>query len=98
VTSKLTVPNDLRTPTATKDSPTSPQKALRECVEQSLDHYFAVLDGQPTTNLYQLVLQEVEAPLLAAVMRYTSSQCEAAQILGLSRGTLRKKLHQYDLM
>lgn len=98
MTSKLIVHNDLRTAAATKNSPISPQKALRECVEQSLDHYFAVLDGQPTTNLYQLVLQEVEVPLLAAVMRYTGNQCEAAQILGLSRGTLRKKLQHYDLI
>lgn len=78
---------------------THPHKALRECVEQSLDRYFALLDGQPTANLYELVLQEVEAPLLAAVMRYAGdNQSAASHMLGLSRGTLRKKLKQYELL
>ena len=73
--------------------------SLRYCVEQAMADYFHDLDGQHCTDLYQLVLQEVEAPLLAAVMKYTrNNQCKAAEMLNLNRGTLRKKLKQYDLL
>jgi Fis family transcriptional regulator len=75
------------------------QHSLREHVQTALEHYFAQLDGQPATDLYQMVLQEVESPLLEAVMDYTSrNQSKAAEMLGLNRGTLRKKLKQYDLI
>ena len=71
---------------------------LRDCVRQSLERYFAELDGHSTSGLFKLVMAEVEAPLLAVVMRYTdSNQSKAAEILGINRGTLRKKLRQYDL-
>ena len=51
------------------------------------------------TDLYQMVLAEVEAPLLEAVMRYTGdNQSQASEILGLNRGTLRKKLKHYGLL
>ena len=61
--------------------------------------YFHHLDGQDCTNLYQMVLKEVEAPLLEAVMNYTrNNQCKAAEMLNINRGTLRKKLKLYDLL
>ena len=73
--------------------------SLRKHVEDAMAHYFAELDGQPTTDLYQLVLEQVENPLLSAVMAYTGgNQSRAAEMLGLNRGTLRKKLKQYDLL
>ena len=76
----------------------SPQ-TLREYVEQSLTIYFSELDGQYTTNLYALVLQQIEIPLLLCTLRHTQdNQTKAAELLGLSRGTLRKKLKQYDLL
>jgi Fis family transcriptional regulator len=57
------------------------------------------LDGQPTTDLYALVLQQVEMPLLLCTLRHTrDNQSKAAELLGLNRGTLRKKLKQYDLL
>ncbi|SFX66878.1 Fis family transcriptional regulator, factor for inversion stimulation protein [Marinospirillum alkaliphilum DSM 21637] len=74
-------------------------RPLRESVNRALDNYFAQLEGQPVNNLYDLVLSEVEAPLLEAVMRYTeNNQTRASSLLGLNRGTLRKKLKQYDLI
>ena len=74
-------------------------QSLRKCVEHALQIYFEDLDGQPTNGLYDLVLNEVEAPLLEAVMRYTrNNQSKTAEMLGLNRGTLRKKLKQYDLL
>lgn len=73
--------------------------SLREHVEEVMSHYFSELDGQPTTDLYQMVLEQIENPLLTAVMAYTGgNQSRAAEMLGLNRGTLRKKLKQYDLL
>jgi Fis family transcriptional regulator len=72
---------------------------LRDCVESTLSNYFAQLDGAPVTDVYQLVLTEVEAPLLEQVLKYTrNNQTKASELLGLNRGTLRKKLKQYGLL
>ncbi len=71
---------------------------LREQVRESLQHYFRQLDGHHTSDLYQLVIAEVEQPLLETVMNHTGgNQTQAAKLLGISRCTLRKKLAQYDL-
>ncbi len=76
-----------------------PRQTLRECVEQSLTTYFIELEGQSTTDLYALVLQQVEKPLLLCTLRHTQhNQTKAAELLGLNRGTLRKKLKEYDLL
>jgi Fis family transcriptional regulator len=57
------------------------------------------LDGEETTEFYNLVLAEVEEPLLRVVMEYTANnQSRASAMLGLNRGTLRKKLRQYNLL
>ncbi|MEZ0121320.1 MAG: DNA-binding transcriptional regulator Fis [Candidatus Reddybacter sp.] len=73
--------------------------SLRHCVERAMEEYFSHLDGQTCTDLYQLVLQEVEDPLFNAVMKYTrNNQSKASEMLGLNRGTLRKKLKLYDLL
>ena len=73
--------------------------SLRQCVDYALEKYFILLEGNTSTDLYKLVITEVEAPLLEAVMRYTrNNQSKAADMLGLNRGTLRKKLKQYDLL
>jgi Fis family transcriptional regulator len=72
---------------------------LREYVRKVLDNYFSHLDGHKPAQLYDMVLEEVELPLLEAVMKYTrGNQCQAAIVLGLSRGTLRKKLKTYSLL
>lgn len=74
-------------------------KTLKQSVHNSLDAFFDHLDGQPVTNLYDLVLSEIEAPLLDVVMKHAKdNQTKASEILGLNRGTLRKKLKQYDLL
>lgn len=75
------------------------QQTLRDNVERALRNYFAHLDGQEVTDVYQMVLSEVEAPLLETVMEYTrGNQTKASVLLGLNRGTLRKKLKQYGLI
>lgn len=75
------------------------ERSLREHVEATLENYFRQLDGQIVTDVYDMVLQEVEAPLLEAVLRYTrDNQTLASTVLGLNRGTLRKKLKRYGLL
>ena len=75
------------------------QRSLREMVEQSINQYFENLGGHETIDLYDLVLKEVELPLFVAVLKQTkNNQSKASKILGLNRGTLRKKLKQYNLI
>lgn len=75
------------------------REPLSVCVERAVEDYFDDLDGEQATELYKLVLDEVEEPLLRSVMRHAAgNQSRAAEMLGLSRGTLRKKLKQYGLL
>jgi Fis family transcriptional regulator len=68
-------------------------------VSSVLNEYFEQVDPELINGLYDMVLSEVEAPLLEAVMQKArSNQSKAAQMLGLNRGTLRKKLKQYDML
>jgi Fis family transcriptional regulator, factor for inversion stimulation protein len=77
----------------------SDERPLHRCVENALDAYFDALDGETATGLFDLVMAEVERPMLASVMRHVGgNQCRAAEVLGLSRGTLRKKLVQHGLL
>lgn len=72
---------------------------LGQQVAEALRIYFHNLGGQAPSNLYDLVLREVEPPLLERVMHFAEgNQTKAAAILGINRGTLRKKLLRYDLI
>jgi Fis family transcriptional regulator len=72
---------------------------LRENVTEVMRHYFASLKGEEPRHVYDFFLDEIEEPLLSAVMKYTrNNQSEAARILGLSRGTLRAKLKKYGML
>ncbi|HDZ15853.1 MAG TPA: DNA-binding transcriptional regulator Fis [Methylophaga aminisulfidivorans] len=71
---------------------------LNECVTRAIADYFQQLEGHPAANLYEMLMTEVEVPLLKATLEHTSgNQSRAAEILGINRGTLRKKLKQYGL-
>ncbi|OOF43193.1 MULTISPECIES: DNA-binding transcriptional regulator Fis [Rodentibacter] len=73
-------------------------KPLRDSVKQALRNYLSQLDGQDVNDLYELVLSEVEHPMLDMVMQYTrGNQTRAANMLGINRGTLRKKLKKYGM-
>jgi len=77
---------------------TESQTSLHDSVVNALNDYFDHLDGHPGGNLYQMVLQEIEHPLLARVMQHVNgNQSKASVLLGLNRGTLRKKLKMYGL-
>lgn len=84
-----------------KAQPNSPERRktpLRDAVLVALETYFKNLDGDHPCELYQMVLSEIEPPLLQTVMNYScGNQSKAAEILGMNRGTLRKKLGQYGL-
>lgn len=71
---------------------------LKQCVETELQRYFELLDGQKPCDLYKMVIGETELALLDMVLRKTDgNQTRSAEYLGISRGTLRKKLKQYEL-
>ncbi|PPC91827.1 MAG: Fis family transcriptional regulator [Methylobacter sp.] len=67
-------------------------------VKIAVEHYFSQLKDHEITNLYDLVINEVEKPLLEATLEHSGyNQSKAAKTLGLSRSTLRKKLDQYGI-
>jgi Fis family transcriptional regulator len=71
---------------------------LRNHAERALSDYFTSLNGHRPAHLYDLVLREVEEPLFRVVLDYAEgNQSRAADILGINRGTLRKKLKQFGL-
>jgi Fis family transcriptional regulator len=92
---KLAVDSNLTTNPQANQAAT---QSLRSCAENALKNYFSQLGDMPATNLYDFVLAEIEVPLLEVVLNQTKgNQTQAAQLLGISRGTLRKKLKQYHL-
>ncbi|WP_139557308.1 helix-turn-helix domain-containing protein [Methylotetracoccus oryzae] len=67
-------------------------------VRIAVDHYLRALNGSAPNGLYEMVLQEIERPLLEVVLEHCGhNQSKAAQVLGLSRSTLRKKMAQHGL-
>ena len=71
---------------------------LSLCVSRSLKQYLQDLDGQEPSDLYDLVIGQVEKPLLEIAMRHAdNNQSRAAMMLGINRNTLRKKLRDHDL-
>ena len=88
-------------PIAAQDNTPSAQQenTLRAEVERSLSRYFENIEDEPVTDLHHMVISEVEAPLIEAVMGYCGhNQSKASIMLGLNRGTLRTKLKLYGLL
>ena len=72
---------------------------LSECVRNALRFYLRNLDGYEVSDLHQMVILEVERPLLETVLEYTQgNQTRAARLLGMSRSTLRKKIEQHGIV
>lgn len=89
--------HSLKTPERPVD--VSAECTLRSIVADVIRHYFVSLKGEEPCNIYEFFLDEIEEPLLKAVMKYTrDNQSEAARILGLSRGTLRTKLKKFGML
>ena len=66
---------------------------LSACVRKMMKQYFYDLDGEGATDIYDMVVANVEKPLLEVVLHHAEgNQTRAAELLGLNRNTLRKKL------
>ena len=82
----------------TRDQSAGPPP-LRDSAAEAIAHFLSTLDGEACSDLYDMVLHQVEEPLLRAVMEYSQqNQSHASAMLGLNRGTLRKKLRQHGLL
>jgi Fis family transcriptional regulator len=72
---------------------------ISESIRRALDRYFKDLDGELPSGVYDMVLKTVERPLLETVMRQADgNQTLAAEMLGINRNTLRKKLNEHQLL
>ena len=72
---------------------------IAEAIDGALEQYFRDLDGETPSGVYDMVLARVEKPLLQAVLnRVDDNQTKAAEMLGINRNTLRKKLQTYGLL
>ena len=92
--------NEASTVLTTEALPSQAASAtLRDHVREFLRQYFIRLQEAPPTNLYELILAEIEAPMLEIVLQYVGkNQSQAARLLTMSRGTLRKKMNQYGML
>ena len=75
------------------------QHELAKCVTDSLEQYFRDLDGEKPAAIYDMVLKRVEKPMLELVLaKAGANQTLAAEMLGINRNTLRKKLTEHQLL
>jgi Fis family transcriptional regulator len=74
------------------------ESELSRTVRRAIDSYFRDLDGQKPHAIYEMVIHCVERPMLESVLeRADGNQSRAAEILGLNRNTLRKKMKEHGL-
>ena len=75
------------------------KRSLRTEVKRAIKRYYRNLDRQNPIELYNLTLSQIEPPLLEVVLKKCrGNQSQASKILGLNRGTLRKKMAKYGLL
>lgn len=80
--------------TASSESPNS----LSEHVTLTLDAYFKTLQEEVPSDVYQLVIGQIEKPMIEYILNHTEyNQSKAADILGINRNTLRKKIQHYQI-
>ena len=73
--------------------------SIQDAVRKSLEKYFRDLGEQAPSHVYEMVISTVEKPVFEAVMaRADGNQSLAAEMLGINRNTLRKKLQVHGLM
>lgn len=72
---------------------------IGDSVRRTIDRYFRDLDGEKPAAIYDMVLSCVERSMLETVMKHADgNQTIAADMLGINRNTLRRKLNDYDLI
>jgi len=93
------IDTELAQPAAATSEKAVIEDTLSAAVERNLARYFGSFDnGLPPPGLYHRILREVEYPLLSAALAATrGNQIRAADLLGLNRNTLRKKIHDLDI-
>jgi len=80
-------------------SETLSSTTLKQAVKDTLRNYFTNIGTEQPVDFYSILLEEIERPLLEVLINHTHyNQVRMAQILGISRGTLRKKLKQYGML
>jgi Fis family transcriptional regulator, factor for inversion stimulation protein len=85
-------------PVHVPESEASRESELASTVRRVMKQYFRDLDGEQASQVYDMVVGTVERPLLEVVLMQTKgNQTRAAEILGINRNTLRKKLAQHGL-
>ena len=81
-----------------KDQNKEDRKSLKYQVGLALRRYFKELDGNKASNVFEMVIKEVEKPMLEEVMKFCDgNKSQASKILGINRVTLRTKLKQYNI-
>lgn len=82
-----------------KESSAAEQQTLRACLRDHLQGYFDQLGDEVPGGLYELVISEIEVPLFEQVLRHTNGNISlAAELLGIHRSTLRRKLVRHGLI
>ena len=68
---------------------------LADCVKRSLERYFKDMDGEKPTSIYEMVLKNVEKPMIEMVLgQAKGNMTAAASMLGINRATLRTKMRE----
>ena len=71
---------------------------IAACIRGALETYFHDLEGEAPTNVYDMVLKSVERPMLEVILQQAGgNQTLAAEMLGINRNTLRKKITEHQL-
>lgn len=71
---------------------------LSACVRRMMEQYFSDLDGERPGSIYDMVVASVEKPLIEVVLQQAEgNQTRAAELLGINRNTLRKKMNTYSI-
>ena len=72
---------------------------IADAVVRTLDQYFRDLDGEQPSAIYDMVIKSVERPMIEVTLQQAGgNQTLAAEMLGINRNTLRRKLTEYDLL
>jgi len=74
------------------------ENEVATCLRRAMEQYFADLDGEQAGSIYQMVIGCVEKPVLEVVLKHAQgNQTHAAELLGINRNTLRKKMKEHGI-
>lgn len=74
------------------------ENEIASCIRKAIGGYLNDLDGEKPGNLYSMVIQSVEKPLIEIAIQHTNgNQTQAADLLGINRNTLRQKMKQFQI-